>query len=322
MTMMAPSVVMNSPATEKWLQSHGMDFSLREVHITDIDREASHRNQARVGAPVNDDTVLLYATAMEKGDDFPAAVGYRRKDGKAVVIDGNHRIAAADLRGMSSYPMYVIENPSDVQIRMLTYEANTKHGLPTGLDERVQQAMHLVHLGSKPEEAARMLGVPKNRLEGALRVTKADQRAADLQINKRWVNLPKSIRIRLDSIQNDNVFHALSELTLTTGIKTQEMDKIIPRVRSKRTEKDQMAVVAEEFSRRKEEVRVTAHNRFGLPPRIQSVVAASRTIVRVDVDTFTSADIGADLKARIRVQLLEASRRLEELADSLQNRKK
>lgn len=321
-SMMAPSVTMNSPATEKWLQSHGMDFALREVHLDQIDREASHRNQARIGSPVNDDTVLLYATAMEKGDDFPAAVMYQRKDGKFLVIDGNHRVAAADLRGLSSYPAYVIENPSDVQVRMLTYEANTKHGLPTGLDERVQQAMHLVNLGSKPDEAARMLGVPVSRLQGALKVTQADQRAANLQVNKRWVNLPKSIRVRLDTVQNDNVYLALTDLVLETGIKTQDLDKIVPRVRSKRTEQDQMGVVAEEMKLRKEEVRVTAHNRFGLPPRVQSLVAASRAIVRVDVDTVANADMGADLKARIRPQLLEAARRLEEIADALQNRKR
>ncbi len=320
--MMAPSVTMNSPATEKWLQSHGMDFTLREVHIDQIDREASHRNQARVGAPVNDDTVLLYATAMEKGDEFPAGVMYQRRDGKYIVVDGNHRIAAADLRGLKSYPAYVIDNPSDVQVRMLTYEANTKHGLPTSLDERVQQARHLVNLGSKPDEAARMLGVPASRLQNALRVTQDDQRAASLQVNKRWVNLPKSIRVRLDSIQNDNVYLALTDLVLETGIKTQDMDKIIPRVRSKRTEQDQMGVVAEEMRLRKEEVRVTAHNRFGLPPKIQAVVAASRSIIRVDVETFAKADIGQDLKARIRPQLIEAARRLEELADALQNRKK
>jgi uncharacterized ParB-like nuclease family protein len=318
--MMAATVTMNAPATEKWLQGHGLDFAMKEVHLTEIDRDASHRNQARVGAPVNDDTVILYATAMEKGDEFPAAVLYQRKDGKYIVIDGNHRIAAADLKGAKSYPGYVIENPSDVQVRMLTYEANTKHGLPTSLDERVQQAVHLVNLGSKPEEAARMLGVPASRLGSALRVTKADQRAAELNVNKRWTSLPKTMRIRLDTIQNDNVFHALTELVMTTGVKTQEMDKIVPRIRAKRTEQDMMAIVAEEYQRRKEEVRVTAGNRFGLPPRIQSLVAASRSIVRVDVDTVLKAEIGADLKARVRVQLLEASRRLEEIADALQNR--
>jgi hypothetical protein len=321
-TMMAPTVTMNSPATEKWLQGHGLDFTLREVHITDIDREASHRNQARIGLPVNDDTVLMYATAMERGDAFPAAVMYQRKDRKHVVIDGNHRVAAADLRNQVSYPAYVIDNPSDVQVRMLTYEANTKHGLPTGLDERVQQAMHLVHLGSKPEEAAKMLGVPASRLQNALRVTKADQRAASLQVPKRWVNLPKSIRVRLDNIKNDNVYLALTDLVLTTGIKTQDVDKIIPRINDKRTESDQLSVVEEERKMRQEEVRVTAHNRFGLSPRLQGIVSAARSIVRVDVDTVANADIGADLRAKVRIQLIEAARRLEEMADALQSRRK
>src|SRR4051812_39000956 len=68
---------------------------LENVGANQFDIETSLKNQARF-EPLHEETVEEYAEAMGRGDLFPAVVAIRRrKNGKLVIIDGNHRLAAA-----------------------------------------------------------------------------------------------------------------------------------------------------------------------------------------------------------------------------------
>lgn len=57
-----------SPELEAHLDRLGVKWRrLPRLRLAVIDRKASRANQARVEAPLDDDTVVLYGTAMEAG---------------------------------------------------------------------------------------------------------------------------------------------------------------------------------------------------------------------------------------------------------------
>ncbi len=58
--------------------------------------DRSLRDQARLGNPVDEETVERYAEAMRGGAEFPAVVGWRGSEAKLILIDGNHRQVAAE----------------------------------------------------------------------------------------------------------------------------------------------------------------------------------------------------------------------------------
>ena len=77
----------------RMLDDIGVEYKIVEIAFADIDVESSKHNQARFLA-LHEETVLAYAAAMEQGDVFPPIIVTGTK-GKYLVLDGNHRIAAA-----------------------------------------------------------------------------------------------------------------------------------------------------------------------------------------------------------------------------------
>lgn len=318
LTAPAPADTSSANPIEAWLDGHGLTYKAARIKLSEIDKDASLRNQARVGAPLNDDQVLMYGASLERGDIFPPIVVWQQpKTKKYVVIDGNHRYAANDLVGNTDINAYIVDSPSEAQTIVLTFEANTKHGLPTSMEERLRQAIVLVEHGATQTSAAQRLGVPLKRVEDAIRIRKGDRRADTLGINKRWHGLPMSARKHLGMIRNDNVFKAAAELWIVTGMNSADSGRLVPRINAAGTEAAALKLIEQTYKERKDEIKVTAGNRLGLSPRLAQYNAAVRKISHVEVADFTKNEMGSDLKARLRVNTVAAINKLAEFAEIL-----
>ena len=264
-----------SEATEEWLTSHGVEFTGKRIQINDINTRKSLQNQARF-QPLDEKLVVTYAEAMQGGDRFPPIVVL--DEGLAagmLVIDGNHRVAAATLAGADEIDAYVTTNLSERTVSVLTFDANTKHGLPTSPEERKQHAIYLVETaGISQREASQMLNVPARELNKSLQVARANRRLAALDI-ERWQNLGSSMRERLQSISNNNVFKVAAELAIAARLSQEAINELVTDVNKAATEADQIAVVEAERERQSDRIKATIGGRATLP---KSVMRLSRSL--------------------------------------------
>jgi ParB-like chromosome segregation protein Spo0J len=307
-----------SESIEKWLDSHGATYRFDAINIEQVDKVASHRNQARVSAPINEDTVVLYGAAMESGDEFPPLVVYQRRDGKLVVIDGNHRVSAMDLAGLESTDAYIVSDINETQRLLLTFEANTKHGLPTSMEERLRQAVNLVELGASQTSAARNLGLPVPRVQTAVTQFRTDKRLAQLGVD-RWDRIPSTARRRLWNLRNDGVFKAAATLAVEANMSGTDLDDLIRRVNlaSRGDEKKQLAVIDTERKVRTEDIRVSGGGRVGWSRAALGLNSILSRMVRLDVEALKNDSIGEDQRKRLKMRTLEASKKLQSVADAL-----
>src|SRR6476646_1032437 len=187
-----------SEAVESWLREYGVKYTLMSVPLNLIDKAASLSNQARLSAAVNETVVDTYKDAVERGDKFPAGVIYER-NGKLVIIDGNHRFLAHEAVGVENAPFYLLDpaTRSDLVIK-LTFEANTRHGMPNSLEDRIAHAVFLVENAAMTQrDAAAAVNVPYARLQQAWQRQQAERRAAKLGIPARvWDNFPHSTKVK------------------------------------------------------------------------------------------------------------------------------
>lgn len=304
------------PGIETWLTERGAKFSFEpSFSLFNIDQERSLRNQARVGAPLMDDVVERYQVAMENGADFPPIVVY--KSGKRfIVIDGNHRVASADRAEKGELPAYVVTDPSDQQVAILTYESNTRHGEATSLGERERQALHLVELGASRAEAANLMGVKVQRLEYLQSDQEAVKRLAALGYDPS--DFPITVRRRIHNVRSDVVFNSVAALVKEANMKGEAVDLLVPRINAQRNEAQQMAVITEARREQEAVIRTTAGNTIGAKT-VRPLVRITNIVNRIKefpVDKLPK-DMDQVTRDQIRTALLDATRRLAEIAEKL-----
>lgn len=294
---------------ERWIESHGGSFELKDLPLSAIDRQKSARNQARF-KPINDETILLYGAAMEQGDEFPPIVVYAEKD-TYVVIDGNHRVEAASLTDAPRIWAYVVHDPSEAMVRILTYEANTKHGLPTTMAERLKQAVFLVEMGATHKDAAQALHVPMGRLKNVMSQARAEKRLAVAGV-PRWDRIGAFQKMRLDAIQSDVVFAEAARVVLAAKMNSQDTGALVTDINKQGNEAAQLARVAEERDRRKVEIRSTVGGRIQMPDVIQNLNRALAALDRFDQADLKAATpaLSPDMRSALRRRCSEAVERL------------
>jgi ParB-like chromosome segregation protein Spo0J len=304
-------------ATETWLKSHGATFTFTNINLEQVDKVASHRNQARVSGPINDETVVLYAAAIEQGDQFPPLVVHQKKDGKFVVIDGNHRVAAYELNDIQTSEAYVVSDINETQRLVLTYESNAKHGLPTGLQERLRQAINMVEMGATMIDASKTLGLPFTRVQNSVAQFKTDKRLTQLGVS-RWDRIPTTSRRRLSAIASNKVLEETAKLAVESQMTGTEIENLVVRINSKKgSESDQLAMVEQERETRKDDIKTSAGGRIGWSrPALGLNSILSRT-VRLDVEAIRNDSIGSDQKKRLRARTVEAMDKLRKVAEVL-----
>lgn len=233
--------------TEQWLDSKGVQWVfVPDVSLDSIDKEKSLRNQARITQVLNEERLETYTEAMERGDVFPAAVAYL-VEGMYVLIDGNHRLQAAENAG-KKLSLYVVDSDTDSRtIITMTYEANAKHGLPNSVEDRQLHAVYLLRSGAASQEVvAAALNLSKGQVQKAWQKSKADERAHEMGILERqWVQLPVASRLRLGAIRTDEGFSAMADLAIRGGLSSAEIDQHVVAINRARSAKGQKDLVAE-----------------------------------------------------------------------------
>jgi len=299
-----------------WLTKRGVEYTYQgDFPLYTIDRDASLKNQARVGAPLLEEVVERYTIAMSNDAQFPPIVVYAAGKNKYIVIDGNHRLQAA-IRAEKPLDAYVVTNPSPEQISILTYESNVTHGEPTTLAEREQQALDLVNRGISATDAAKIMGVRLARLEYLTNDQRATERLVALGYDANDFGI--TARRRLNNIHSDVVLSQMASLVKDAKLTYEQVDEIVPRINAQRNEAQQLSVVTEARRDFDGVIKATAGgsvtNRNVRPlVRLNNIVTRIRDfqpeMLNIEMDEVT--------KDQLRVALLDATRRLAAVLERL-----
>lgn len=179
---------------EECISSHNVEFTYEgAVPTSEFDIDKSQANQARF-KQLDRNVVEQYKDAILRGDQFPAVVAHRPSArGKLIITDGNHRLAAHnELR--APIDVYVLGRVRGVTLTSMTYEANTRHGLPTSVEERVTQAVWLIDSGATHEAAAAAVNVRLAEVKRAWSKAQSERRADEVGIvRSEWDTLAMMI---------------------------------------------------------------------------------------------------------------------------------
>lgn len=249
--------------TEKWLTEAKVDWQFEIVPVDSFDVETSLRNQARVAEPLNKQKVEEYRLAMERGgqEDFPALVAYMLPSGRYVIVDGNHRLNAGIGAGVKAFGTYTVDAPEDV-IQILTYQANVFNGLPTSVEERLQQAVHLVDMRISIADAALRLGLSEGQVKTQVDRTKADRRAARIGIKAGWSKLPATTRQRLANVLTDEGMTEAVKVAVDAKLTGPEVSSMVSAMNGERSATGQIDVAKQHAEKYKGRIKGSA---VGLP---------------------------------------------------------
>jgi len=217
------------PDIEKKLTDSGFTWEYRaDVPLESFDRDKSLRNQARLGEPLNEQTVERYEAALLNGSPFPAIVANApTTTAKLVIADGNHRFEA-HYRHKKPIDTYIIAGAKPQAITMFTFEANNEHGLSTSREERIHHALWLVDGGVPLSEAAKRMVLSTTALRKAAVIVDAAHRADDVGILRSdWDKLSPGHQTRLYQISTDEGFKAMTDLTVAAGMSTSEITPVV-----------------------------------------------------------------------------------------------
>ena len=273
------------------LNRYNFKYEKKTVPLADIDIKASRSNQARIAEAIDEDQGLIYAEQMKNGDQFPPIVGYFADNGKLRVMDGNHRVFAADIADIFSVDAYVVDSPSPAEVQSFTFEANTKHGLPTSLSDRLRQGVFLHEKGVTLREAAERLGIEQGKLQNHLDAYQAEKRFIELGIpSKKLDRLTISAKRKLDAIQQNPVLKAAAELVVDSAMSTDDIARLVREVNSIRTgERDQLREIARTREARSISIKATAGGRVPFPPVLTTLARGMTLLNNLDFQKVEKA---------------------------------
>lgn len=299
----------------EWLDSHGADHLKTTIALHEIDDRASLRNQARFQA-LDERLVVTYSEAFGNNAQFPPIVVARAAHG-LLVIDGNHRVAAARLAGKTSLPAYIVSNATERQIHVLTFDANTKHGMPTTPEERKAHAVYLVDTaGVTQKDAAQMLNVPLRELNNEIVIGRVSRRLASLGLD-RWEDIGRGARRRMENVRNDTVLKAFADIVIRAKLGQAVVDDTVTEINKETTTEAQLAIVDNLRVANEAQMRLTIGGRTSVPLpvlRLQRSVSYAMAIV---VDALDPSAFDADMKAGLRTRIDEAIDRLRSAKERL-----
>jgi len=274
---------------ENWLTSRFVEYEFfDDVNTSRFNRDESLRNQARF-EPLNTNTVNQYAEAMVRGDIFPAVVAYAKANGELVVVDGNHRFEANDRVGNATIATYIV-NAEPETLRVLTFEANTKHGLMASNEERLRQAIFLVDNNYTQEEAAATLRLTRAQISRAVQVERAERRARRANAPSKWTQLSNDTKLRFNRLHSDPVFLRATRLVIDAHLGNADAENLVKAVQALTNEKDQLQYLVDQV----DVMRVSIQQRGG---GAKKRIDDPRRLCLLHLGFFDHMDIDATLNS-------------------------
>ena len=317
-----PSAPGGDARIEEYLDQRGVQWTfVPKVPTSEFDIERSLNNNARFVA-IDKGRVEVYAEAMRRGDHFPPVIAHRQS-GKYMTADGNHRLVGAD-QAHKPLDVYDITGADAEVLVLISFEANTKHGLPTTENERIYQALYLVNNGLPIRDAAAAVNLPKRIVEAASKKARTDQRFIDNNIPRHIVEkLGNSVKWRLSDISTDEGFRAAVDLAFRAGFGTDEAFRVTTELNELRSSDKQVARVRDFEEEYADQIRSSAGGmlvkgpRPGPGPRARVGVAVSNLLnLPDDLEAVTKSYVGPE-RAEQAQRMRAAADRLIKVADAL-----
>lgn len=257
---------MKDPRIENWLTTEGVKWDyLDGVALSEIDVEASKRNQARVNAPIIEDLVERYALAYIDGSEFPALIAWRADSGRLVLLDGNQRLAAAIDLDQKAIDVYVCSELTEEKRFAICWTANSLNGDPGSPLDRMLQAKqyHLRYPGLPKNEVARRFRIKSEKFERELRSDEVGARLNQFGLDPEAISLTNKDRLHA-YIASDVQFREAAKLIQEAGLKGGLAAEFWADIRRARTEKDALAVI-DAWRERPEVADLIRQKRFNRP---------------------------------------------------------
>lgn len=175
---------------EEILQSHDVDWEVIEIAFSEIDIDASRKNGARQGVPLNEKVVQTYRENIEAGHVFPMMVVTKIPTGY-LLHAGNqrsevHRRRIMDGESPKDMPIkvYLVKTTSALVLHDLERRTNIGTGWGESREGVLSNALYLVSQdGMSLEDAAKLYGMSRSRLQTAKR-----QREKRIEYGKRGID--------------------------------------------------------------------------------------------------------------------------------------
>jgi ParB-like chromosome segregation protein Spo0J len=303
---------MKDAIVEQHLEDRLVKWTYQDsIPLTQFDEKASLQNQARFD-PIHEEAVLRYAEAMERGDKFPAVVGYKNRQGKIIIIDGNHRYQSSKRNNYKDIDVYVVEATPEI-IQVLTFEANSRHGIAPSVEERTRHAIFLIDQGASVDAAAASTGLLSSSVQNAWGLERANRRARSLNVTRGWNKLARDQKTRLAAISTDAGFVAATQLAVDARLSVLDTKKMTAAMKTLRSDRSQVQHVQEI----KEELRAM-NAEPGSGVKVHAKMDARRSLIP-HLGYITSCDMDAVVNSCITpAQLSDTATRVQNALDILE----
>lgn len=234
--------------TEHKFKRAGVDYEMKRIKFSEIDRTRSRKNQARmIGQVINDENMLAIAIQMEANSPIPAIVVCKHGK-KYTVIDGNHRVEAfetANFDGKTEFlDAYVIEGDDD-QIELLTRSWNRSNGLGQKDEEALLQINQILEHSPNATIAqlSEMFGVSRNRVSEQKKLFEIEkllqQRFKRTKFNQGHLRALRTLE------NNHNVMFKAAQAIQEWDLTNEKAEEMVRHTKTKRTEKQKMDAVVD-----------------------------------------------------------------------------
>lgn len=297
---------MSDELIEAMLDAAGVAYQRVELPLADVNEAASLRNQARLGDPLDPDTVERYTIAMKAGDVFPPVIARRTSArSKAVLLGGNHRYAAAKAAGRSSLDAYLVDVLDEALATQLMYEDNRRHGLAPSRDERLQQALHLSETGWNVRDAAAAVGVPETTLSTYRTIVRASRRAQGLGVGALYDGLGWEKRARLAQL-NDPVLAEATRLVASANITSAATVALTRRLAEAGSDEAALRIVGDAIEEHRAEIQARAGRsgrRRGPSPAAARASSYLAMLLELDADDIAASVPSEFARKQLRAKL-------------------
>lgn len=293
------------------------------IDFTQINVGESLNNQART-IPLIEELRDAYSEQMLAGNIFPAIICYwagRGSARKLYACDGNHRIAAALLAGLTTIAVYILDPKTRPEIiDLITDFANVQNGQPPSLEERTAKAMRLLTNKSSMKRAATLSGLTESQVRTAKAKVDAAERALNARINlNEWEALDQSVQVALSKANTNDALRPLVRLAYQAKLKTDEVRELVSDINLQKDTKDQKAIVAARSSELNDRIQKNGAGTFGTASSRQAPGPRqhlSKALVAIALLPDNPATI---VKAYGKVERVSAAEAVENAADQLRD---
>ena len=239
---------MKDPRAEQWLTKHGVEWHCEKgVPLSLVDWDASLKNQARLKISLIPGHVDELAISILSGDQLPDPIGYYNKDGRIIIISGNHRVAAyrsvneLELAHVEKIDWYIVSTYT-WKIDVLTRTSNIYEGEGTPMVERLEQAKHLVRLHNYSRaDAAKECRISATAVDHGMEGDEVRERLARYQFTD---TIPLTTLCKLYRIKQDYALVETAKLVKEAVLSGDEAAEVATRVeKAAKSEKQQQLVI-------------------------------------------------------------------------------